>query len=79
MATTDFNIGDHKFDIPVMASAMDAVVSPTFATLMHQAGGLGVLNLEGIYTRYEDPYAIPGGDNHGAPGGSDNLTSTVLL
>lgn len=58
MATTDFTIGDHVFNIPIMASAMDAVVSPTFATLMHQAGGLGVLNLEGIHTRYEDPYAI---------------------
>ncbi len=58
MATTGFTIGDHMFDIPVMASAMDAVVSPTFATLLHQAGGLGVLNLEGIYTRYDDPYAV---------------------
>ena len=58
MATTEFTIGDHMFDIPVMASAMDAVVSPTFATLLHQAGGLGVLNLEGIYTRYDDPYSV---------------------
>jgi IMP dehydrogenase len=58
MATTDFMIRDHLFNIPVMASAMDAVVSPSFATLMHQAGGLGVLNLEGIYTRYEDPYSV---------------------
>ena len=58
MANTDFSIGDHMFNIPVMASAMDAVVSPSFATLLHQAGGLGVLNLEGIYTRYEDPFAV---------------------
>ena len=58
MATTDFTIGDHLFSIPVMASAMDAVVSPTFAGLMHEAGGLGVLNLEGIYTRHEDPYSV---------------------
>ena len=57
MASTDFSIGDHVFGIPIMASAMDAVVSPSFARLMHQAGGLGVLNLEGIYTRYDDPYS----------------------
>ena len=57
MATTDFSIGDHVFGIPIMASAMDAVVSPSFVRLMHQAGGLGVLNLEGIYTRYDDPYS----------------------
>jgi len=57
MATTDFSIGDHVFGIPIMASAMDAVVSPSFATLMHQAGGLGVLNLEGLYTRYDDPHS----------------------
>ena len=58
MAVTDLSLGDHVFKIPVLASAMDAVVSPSFAILMHQAGGLGVLNLEGIYTRYEDPYAV---------------------
>ncbi len=58
MANTDFVLGDHLFTSPILASAMDAVVSPTFAVLMHQAGGLGVLNLEGIYTRYEDPYSI---------------------
>ena len=58
MASTKFNVGHHTFDIPVLASAMDAVVSPTFATQMHGAGGLGVLNLEGIYTRYDDPYSV---------------------
>ena len=58
MATTDFTVGEHVFSLPIIASAMDAVVSPIFATLMNQAGGLGVLNLEGIYTRYEDPYEI---------------------
>ena len=58
MANTDFVLGDHLFSIPIMASAMDAVGSPDFAVLMHQAGGLGVLNLEGIYTRYDDPVSI---------------------
>ena len=58
MANTDFTVGDYVFNIPILSSAMDAVTSPAFASLMHQAGGLGVLNLEGIYTRYEDPYSI---------------------
>ena len=58
MANTNFAIGEHALDIPIIASAMDAVVSPSFVTLMHKARGLGVLNLEGIYTRYEDPYSI---------------------
>ncbi len=58
MATTDFTVGGYTFDIPVVASAMDAVVSPSFAGLMHQAGGLGVLNMEGIYCRYDDPYSV---------------------
>jgi IMP dehydrogenase len=34
---------------------MDAVVDPTFAVAMHRAGGLAVLNLEGVWTRYDDP------------------------
>ena len=51
-------IGDLAFEIPVLASAMDGAVSPRFATLMHQMGGLGVLNAEGLYTRYDDPYSV---------------------
>ena len=37
---------------------MDGTVSPRFATLMHEMGGLGVLNGEGVYTRYDDPYSV---------------------
>ena len=58
MTSTKMTIGDQTFDIPIMASAMDGAVSPSFATLMHEMGGLGVLNAEGLYTRYEDPYSI---------------------
>jgi len=45
------NIGPYHFGLPFIASAMDAVVDPDFALLMHEAGGLGVLNHEGIWTR----------------------------
>ncbi|MEP7215355.1 MAG: GuaB3 family IMP dehydrogenase-related protein [Anaerolineaceae bacterium] len=48
-------IGPHRFTIPFLASAMDAVVDPTFAIAMHKAGGLAVLNLEGVWTKYDDP------------------------
>lgn len=55
LSVTDLNIGPYQFTIPILASAMDAIVSPHFAGLMARAGGLGVMNLEGVYTRYEDP------------------------
>ncbi len=58
MTSTKMTIGDQAFDIPVMASAMDGAVSPRFVTLMHEMGGLGVLNAEGLYTRYDDPYSV---------------------
>lgn len=58
MTSTDLTIGDFVFPTPIIAAAMDAVVSPPFAVLMHEAGGLGVLNLEGIYSRYQDPSAV---------------------
>ena len=57
LASTDFSVGDRVFGIPIIAAAMDAIISPSFAGLMHQNGGLGVMNLEGIYSRYEDPYS----------------------
>src|ERR1700733_13805595 len=44
----------YGFDLPVLASAMDGVVSPTTAGIIGRLGGLAVLNLEGIFTRYED-------------------------
>ena len=55
LADTSFVLGTCTFDTPFIASAMDAVVDPSFAALMHQTGGLAVMNLEGIQTRYEDP------------------------
>lgn len=58
MTSTKMNLGKHSFDAPMMASAMDGTVSPRFAVLMHEMGGLGVLNAEGLYTRYEDPYSV---------------------
>lgn len=58
LTSTKMTIADLAFEIPVLASAMDGAVSPRFAAMMHEMGGLGVLNAEGLYTRYEDPFAI---------------------
>ena len=58
LTSTKMNIGNLSFEIPIMASAMDGAVSPGFASYMHEMGGLGVLNAEGLYTRYEDPYSV---------------------
>src|ERR687897_772867 len=47
-------LGPYRFEIPLLASAMDGVVSPDTAAAIGDLGGLGVLNLEGIWSRYED-------------------------
>jgi IMP dehydrogenase len=44
-----------RFDLPMMGSAMDGAISPATAITIGNLGGLGVLNLEGLWTRYEDP------------------------
>jgi len=49
-----WKLGPYRFDLPLLASAMDGVVSPTTAGLIGKLGGLAVLNLEGVFTRYED-------------------------
>src|SRR5438874_7651436 len=49
-----WKLGDYRFELPLLASAMDGVVSPDTAGILGKLGGLGVLNLEGIFTRYED-------------------------
>ncbi|MCK4388197.1 MAG: IMP dehydrogenase, partial [Dehalococcoidia bacterium] len=53
-----FSVGNFEFPIPILASAMDAVVDPAMAIKFGKLGGLAVLNLEGIQTRYEDPEEI---------------------
>src|SRR3984957_20085381 len=49
-----WKLGDYRFELPMLGSAMDGVISPTTAGIIGPLGGLGVLNLEGIFTRYED-------------------------
>ena len=58
LADTTWEIGGIKREIPIIASAMDGVVDVKMAALLSELGSLGVLNLEGIQTRYEDPYPI---------------------
>ncbi len=53
-----WKLGPYRFELPLMASAMDGVVSPRTAGIIGKLGGLAVLNLEGIYTRYEDADAM---------------------
>ncbi|HET8990716.1 MAG TPA: GuaB3 family IMP dehydrogenase-related protein, partial [Acidimicrobiales bacterium] len=50
-----WQIDAYKFEIPVLGSAMDGAISPLTAIELGRLGGLGVLNLEGLWTRYEDP------------------------
>ncbi|GAP96319.1 GuaB3 family IMP dehydrogenase-related protein [Leptolyngbya sp. NIES-2104] len=58
LADTRWTIGGIERKIPIIASAMDGVVDVSMAVKLSQLGALGVLNLEGIQTRYEDPNPI---------------------
>ena len=49
-----WDLDAYHFELPLLASAMDGVVSPRIAVELGRLGGLGVLNLEGLWTRYED-------------------------
>ena len=50
-----WEIDAYRFDLPLLGSAMDGVMSPLTAIELGKLGGLGVLTLEGLWTRYEDP------------------------
>src|SRR5260370_29399638 len=50
-----WEIDAFRFELPLMAAAMDGVVSPATAIEIGKLGGVGVLNLEGLWTRYDDP------------------------
>ena len=56
--SVSWTIDAYTFDIPVLAAPMDSVVSPATAIAIGKLGGLGVLDLEGLWTRYEDPTTL---------------------
>lgn len=53
--STSWQVDAYEFDIPLIAAPMDSVTSPQTAIELGKLGGLGVLDLEGLWTRYEDP------------------------
>ncbi len=55
---TSFRLGPHKITVPILASAMDGVVDVGFAIAMGKLGGVAVLNLEGVQTRYKSPEEV---------------------
>jgi IMP dehydrogenase len=55
---TSWEVDGQRVGLPIMAAAMDGVVSPSFAIEFSKYGGLAILNLEGVWTRYEDPLSI---------------------
>jgi len=57
LTDVSFQLGPFTFQLPILAAALDAIVDPQFAVAFGRLGGLAVLNLEGLYTRYDDPYA----------------------
>jgi len=58
LADTHWSIGNISREIPIIASAMDSVVDVNMAVLLSELGALGVINLDGIQTRYQDPAPI---------------------
>ncbi len=58
LADTTWRIGDIEREIPIIASAMDGVIDVGMAVQLTQLGAMGVLNLEGLQTRYEDPNPV---------------------
>ena len=50
-----WQIDAYRFELPILAAPMDSVMSPETAIALGRYGGLGVLNLEGLWTRYDDP------------------------
>ncbi len=55
---TSWQVDAYEFDIPVIGAPMDSVMSPSTVIEMGKLGGLGVLDLEGLWTRYDDPEPI---------------------
>ena len=74
---TSWVIGKHKFQVPILAAAMDGVVDVKFAVAMGQLGGIAVLNLDGIQTRYENPKEVLDQIAKATPDEATKLVQTI--
>ncbi len=76
---TSWTLGDKKFKVPILAAAMDGVVDVDFSVKMGKAGGIAVLNLDGIQTRYENPSEVLDQIANAAPDEATQLVQSVYL
>ncbi len=74
-----WRIGEMKFDVPILAAAMDGVVGVEFAIAMGRFGGVAVLNLDGIQTRYENPREVLDQISHASPEQATKLVQNIYL
>lgn len=58
LVDVSWKLDAYPFDLPVIGAPSDAVTSPASASTLTRLGGLGVLDLEGLWTRYEDPESV---------------------
>lgn len=76
---TTFQIGKLKFSVPILAAAMDGVVDVKFAVAMGKLGGIAVLNLDGIQTRYDNPSEVLDQIAQATPDEATKLVQSVYL
>ncbi len=76
---TTLVIAGKKYRVPIIAAAMDGVVDVKFAVAMGKLGGLAVLNLEGVQTRYENPEEVLERIAHATPEEATGLVQTIYL
>ncbi len=76
---TSWSLGGRKFKVPILAAAMDGVVDVKFAVAMGKLGGIAVLNLDGIQTRYDNPDEVLEQIASATPEEATKLVQSVYL
>ena len=74
-----FDLAGRKYPLPILAAAMDGVVDPKFAIAMGKLGGMAILNLEGVWTRYDDPSDILREISESTPAKATELVQKLYL
>lgn len=76
---TSFSLGGKRYRVPILAAAMDGVVDVKFAGAMGKLGGIAVLNLEGVQTRYENPETVLDSIASATPDEATKLVQEIYL